>query len=159
MLQEFKNFILFVFVFFIVSVSFAQENQGYEDYKKGKYHQAFKKLKGPAENGDPKAQLYIGMMYHIGTGVAQNEKEAVKWLKLASEQKNTTAMKTLANILFDNQKEEKDVIMAYVWSSLAIEYSDQASTHTKNLITQYLDENQKEEGEKIIRQYKNKWSR
>ena len=39
-----------------------------------------------AEAGDAEAQIYLGSMYALGTGVPQDYKEALKWYRLAAEQ-------------------------------------------------------------------------
>ncbi len=38
-----------------------------------------------AESGDAAWQYYLGVMYEYGTGVAENDQEAVKWYRLAAE--------------------------------------------------------------------------
>ena len=40
-----------------------------------------------AEQGYVEAQFNLGMMYADGQGVAEDYTEAIKWLKLAAEQK------------------------------------------------------------------------
>ena len=39
-----------------------------------------------AEQGDAKAQYYLGHCYNMGEGVAQDKAEAVKWYRKAAEQ-------------------------------------------------------------------------
>ncbi len=39
-----------------------------------------------AEQGDTEAQVKLGQMYHLGQGVAQDDKEAVRWYRKAAEQ-------------------------------------------------------------------------
>ena len=41
--------------------------------------------------GDPDAQLFLGQRYQEGNGVKRNNAEAIKWLKLSSEQGNVYA--------------------------------------------------------------------
>jgi hypothetical protein len=52
--------------------------------------QNFKKallwLRMAAEQGHPKAQRLLGMMYHNGEGVPRDYNEAIKWFRKAEEQ-------------------------------------------------------------------------
>lgn len=48
-------------------------------------------LRTKAEKGDAKAQLSLGLVYAEGTGVAQNDAEAVKWFRKAAELGNAVA--------------------------------------------------------------------
>jgi TPR repeat protein len=53
---------------------------------RGDYAQALKIFRSLADQGDASAQYNIGVMYHKGQGVTQNNQEAVKWLKLSAVQ-------------------------------------------------------------------------
>ena len=60
-----------------------------ETYQKEKgltqeYKQSFKKYKKAAEKGDTDAQTSLGIMYHKGQGVTQNNKLAHMWLNIAA---------------------------------------------------------------------------
>jgi len=48
----------------------------------------------------PDAQVGLGLMYESGQGVPQNYKEAIKWYRLAAEQRNEGAEVNLA-IMYD----------------------------------------------------------
>ena len=50
-----------------------------------------KELMGKALEGDSDAQLFLGQRYQEGNGVKRNNAEAIKWLKLSSEQGNVYA--------------------------------------------------------------------
>ena len=55
-------------------------------YTFGDYATALKFLQPLAEQGDAKAQKYLGLMYEKGLGVPQDGAEAVKWYPKAAEQ-------------------------------------------------------------------------
>lgn len=55
-------------------------------YERGDYATALQLLRLLAERGDAEARFHLGMMYARGDGVAQDNKEAVKWYRLAAEQ-------------------------------------------------------------------------
>jgi hypothetical protein len=47
--------------------------------------ESFKQAKKQAEKGDPEAEMDLGLMYHLGEGVAQNYSEALIWYRRASD--------------------------------------------------------------------------
>ena len=53
--------------------------------------EVIKRLHKSAEQGDPRAQFNLGVMYRIGQGVKQNYPEAVKWYRLAADQGDSSA--------------------------------------------------------------------
>ena len=52
-------------------------------------------LKANAEKGDADAQFNLGLMYHKGQGVPQDDAESVKWYRKAAEQGNVYAQRNL----------------------------------------------------------------
>jgi len=65
----------------------AQDFQkGYDALQAGDYATAVHEWKPLAEAGDANAQRNLGLMYDTGTGVPQDDKEAVKWYRLAADQ-------------------------------------------------------------------------
>ena len=87
----------FMFLFSGSSVVFGDDLQdgllayGTKDYKK-----AYKLILPLAEQGNVMAQTTLGVMYLEGYGVPQDYKEAVKWWKLAAEQRHERAQFNLA---------------------------------------------------------------
>lgn len=51
----------------------------------GNFDRAVAIWKSLAEKGDAQAQFNLGLMYHSGLGLTQNEGEAVKWYQKAAE--------------------------------------------------------------------------
>ena len=77
----------FLFLFSGSSVVFGNDLQdGLGAYDRGDYKEAVKWYRLAAEQGDAKAQYYLGAMYDKGQGVPQDHKEAVKWHRLSAEQ-------------------------------------------------------------------------
>ena len=60
-------------------------------YDRGDYAVAFESLRTLAEQGDARAQILIGKMYHEGRGVPWDEVEAVRWYRRAAEQGHADA--------------------------------------------------------------------
>ena len=69
-------------------------------YKLGDYEAALSLSMPLAETGNSSAQVFIGLMYNQGHGIAQDRDEAVKWYTLASEQGHAPATWRLAMLYY-----------------------------------------------------------
>lgn len=86
--------ICFASAFLFVSASVglcADLQKGMDAYSAHDYTTALRELKPLAEQGNAVAQYGLGIMYDNGQGVAEDDKEAVKWYRLAAEQGNVFA--------------------------------------------------------------------
>jgi len=72
-----------------------------------------------ANDGDASAQYNLGVMYADGEGVPQDDKEAVKWYRMAADQGNATAQNNLALIYARGNGVPQDYREAYAWLSVA----------------------------------------
>jgi len=57
----------------------------------------FEAIKARAEAGDASAQWNLGLMYDNGTGVKENDEEAVRWFRLAADQGHVQSRNILRN--------------------------------------------------------------
>ncbi|HEX5646037.1 MAG TPA: HEAT repeat domain-containing protein [Nitrospira sp.] len=82
-----KSVILFIALVLasIPRIADASFESGVAAFKKADYQTAYQALHPLAEDGDPKAQYYIGFMHYSGKGVNQDSTEALKWVKPAAE--------------------------------------------------------------------------
>ena len=71
-----------------------------------------------AQNGNIKAQSYLGTMYLVGLGVDKNYKEAIKWLLNAAEKGDIPAQYTLGSMYKNGH--EVTVNFSIHWSGLLI---------------------------------------
>jgi TPR repeat protein len=76
-------------------------------------------MKARAEQGGAVAQSYLGIMYSMGDGVAQNDIEAVKWARLAAEQGFAGAQYLLGVMYANGEGVTQSDLKAYVWCSVA----------------------------------------
>ena len=67
-------------------VAWADFQAGLEAWNKGDYRAAFDQFKPGAEQGDAKAQFYLGEAFNLGRGTVQDYVEALKWYRKAAEQ-------------------------------------------------------------------------
>ena len=74
-----------------------------------------------AEKGDAEAQFGLGLAYQWGIGVPKLPKEAVKWYRLAAEQRNVLAQSFLAGMYAKGEGVERDPKEAVKWLRMAAE--------------------------------------
>lgn len=70
--------------------------QGWEAYKAGQYKQARQVWLPLAQQGNPSAQLNLGILYDYGQGVSENPAQALHWYSAAAEQGKAIAQFNLA---------------------------------------------------------------
>lgn len=69
--------------------------KGAEAYERGDYAAALDEWRPLAQRGMAQAQARLGLMYHKGRSVPQDNAEAVKWFRKAAEQGHTKAQARL----------------------------------------------------------------
>jgi uncharacterized protein len=141
-----KVTILLVFtillIFSVVSKIFFNDFQdGWNAYEKKNYKTARELWLPLAEQGDIKAQFFMGFIHDMALGVPENNKEAIKWYQLAAEQGDSRAQ-LFAGFLYDfgvgvpgNDKK------AIEWYQLAAE---QGENQAKNIIYNFVKKNSAE---------------
>lgn len=81
-------------------------------------------LRARAEQGDVSAQIVLGNMYYNGEGVPEDDREAVRWYRLAAEQGYASAQFALG-VMYDNgEGVPEDNREAVRWYQLAAEQGD-----------------------------------
>ncbi len=68
-----------------------------------------------AKQGDVKAQVRLGLMYHDGKGVSRNYAEAVNWYRLAAIKGDAEAQSDLAVMYYDGKGVSRDYAEAVNW--------------------------------------------
>ena len=81
-------------------------------------------LKPRAEEGDKGAQFYLGYMYAIGRGTAQNYTEAAKWYRKAADQGHPGAQANLAVLYSAGRGVEKNEAEAVKLWTLAADQGE-----------------------------------
>jgi hypothetical protein len=99
-----------------------------------------------AEQGDAKAQLFLGLGFNIGKGVKQDKAEAARWFRLAAEQGNAHAQFLLGVKLSEGQGVKQDYVEAARLYRLAAE---QGNVHAQFLLGRMFDEGRGVEQDKV----------
>ena len=77
-----------------------------------------------AEQGDAMAQFNLGAMYFQGSGVAQDDKQAVAWFRKAAEQGFVKAQCVLGAMYNEGKGVAQDYKQAVAWYRKAAEQGD-----------------------------------
>ncbi len=83
--------------------SWADFVSGFRAYARGDYDSALKEFRRLADRGDASAQYNLGLMYDKGHGVPQDDKEALRWYRMAAEQGIPGAQVYVGNVYFWGQ--------------------------------------------------------
>ena len=93
---------LFFAVFLVVACATVAAADSIEKaghaYGRGDYVQAERLYRSLAEQGDPKAQYFLGVMYANGQGVPQDYKKAMTWIGKAAVQGDAEAQRDLGKV-------------------------------------------------------------
>jgi hypothetical protein len=84
------------------------------------YEEAVLWYRRAADQGDAVAQFNLGVRYDNGQGVPQSYKEAGQWYRRAAEQGHARAQSNLGVLYANGQGVPKDVILAYLWLTVAV---------------------------------------
>ena len=90
-------------------------------------HLSLHDLRATAEQGDPEAQWGLGILYHNGEGVPQDNAQAVYWFRLAAEQGYRPALSALGSHYWSGRGVPRDYSKAYFWFQLAVAEGDEGS--------------------------------
>jgi TPR repeat protein len=101
------------------SLQKANRIRGLAAYDRHDYVTALRLFQQLAQQGDPKAQANVGLMYHDGKGVTQNFSEALKWYRQAASEGNSAAQFNLANMYYSGQGVNQNYGDAIKWFSKA----------------------------------------
>jgi uncharacterized protein len=76
--------------------------------------------------GNPNAQYNLARLYLDGKGVAQDPRQAARWLNLAAEKGHSQAQALLGHLLFNGQGIPRQRVPGLMWLTLAREAADPA---------------------------------
>ena len=97
----------------------ADYQKGVTAYQRGDYIIALGVWKSLAEKGNVQAQNNLGVMYRSGLGIPKDDKNAVKWFRLAAEHGDAPAQANLAYMYANGMGVLQDWVYAHMWSNVA----------------------------------------
>ena len=124
-------------------------------YRRGDYPMAVQVFRSLAEQGDPRAQNNLGMMYSEGQGVLQDTLEALKWIRLAAEQGVAGAQYNLGTLYRDGLGIPQDLVRAHMWYSVSTVtlggYNGQQAMKNRDLLASRMTASQLKKSQEMAR--------
>lgn len=93
----------------------ADFTEGVNAFLAHRYESAMTRLKPFAEDGNAKAQSYVGKMYESGGGVGRNYTEAIRWFLMAAEQSDPYSQSHLGYLYEEGLGAARDEKVAAQW--------------------------------------------
>jgi TPR repeat protein len=112
----------------LMSIAYADFNDGWDAYNKGDYKSAVNEWRSVARKGDASAQNNLALMYEKGKGVLKDYKQAVKWYRKAADQGDASAQNNLGVMYANGEGVLKSMTQAKFWIQKAYEGDDKKST-------------------------------
>ena len=111
--------LMFVLSIFCLAVpAWADFQAGMTAHDREDYDTALREWQPLAEQGDALAQYHVGMLYHKGRGVPQDDAQARKWYANAAAQGQAKAQFSLGTLYFNGEGGPKDYQQALRWFRL-----------------------------------------
>ena len=129
----------------------ADFNKGLTAAQSGDFATALKEWKPLAEEGNAVAQNNLGLMYHNGWGVPQDDKEAVYWYKLAAEQGDAKAQYNLGVMQDVGEGVIKDYVYAHMWGNIASMNENDKGETLRGYVAEKMTSSQIEEAQRLAR--------
>jgi TPR repeat protein len=85
-----------------------------------------------AGKGDVHAQSLVGQIYYSGRGGLRDEAQAVKWSRLAADQRHPRAQYNLGLLYATGEGVEQDYRTAHMWFNLAVVHFTASDTRNRN---------------------------
>jgi hypothetical protein len=89
--------------------------------------QSLAELRKLADQGDAEAQYQMGVRFHNGEDVRQDDAQAMQWFLRAAEEGHVTAQSALGAYYWAGRGVPEDLSKAYFWSEIALAEGDENS--------------------------------
>jgi TPR repeat protein len=119
LIQALKILVTLAAISAAVSASAGTLEEGKQAYLAQDYAKAFEILQPLAEQGQPDAQLTLGIMYDYGQGVPQDNAKALEWYRKAALHGSPSVQHNLGVKYFDGIGIPRNYLEAYRWWRMA----------------------------------------
>ena len=92
-------------------------------------------------------------MYHNGRGVPQDDAEAAKWFRKASEQGFAKAQYNLSFMYGNGLGVPQDIVLAHMWSSLAAAQGHKSAQENRDNAAELMTPDQIAEAQRMAREW------
>ena len=151
--------IFYLNFYFIAACSFinsaaADVDIGIQSFIDEDYVTAHAELTESANEGDSKAQYWLGLMHESGEGVRQDYFEARKWYERAAVQGEVGAQLQLGELYLLGRGTEKDRIRAYMWFDIAARQGVGFAGRNRDRISQGMHRGDITQARKLAREWR-----
>ncbi len=122
----------------VVTVHAADFSAGFKAYQRGDYATAIQIFRQLADQGNARAQTYLGFMYDTGLGVPQDYEVAVRWYQKAAEQGYAWAQYKLGLLHQYGRGVPQDYVQAHMWFNLAAEQGEKKAQKYRDLLAKKM---------------------
>ena len=132
--------------------SSADWKKGAAAYQSSDFATALREWTPLAKQGNADAQFNLGLMYHEGQGVPQDDKTAAKWWKLAAEQGDAGAQSNLGAMYYNGYGVIKDYVYAHMWWNIAASSGDKITSNNRDIVAGEMTPAQIAESQSLARE-------
>ena len=140
----------------LVVPAWADFQAGMDARNRGDFAKALREWRPLAEQGDARAQYYLGLLYEKGDGVPQDYGKAREWYEKSAAQGEANAQFYLGLLSAFGQGGPLDLAQAHMWYSLAAGNGHVGATVYRNDLAKQMTPAQIAEAQKRAREWKPK---
>ena len=140
----------------LVVPAWADFQAGMDARNRGDFAKALREWRPLAEQGDARAQFYLGMLYENGDGVPRDYEKAREWYEKSAAQGEANAQFYLGLLSAFGQGGPLDLAQAHMWYSLAAGNGHVGATVYRNDLAKQMTPAQIAEAQKRAREWKPK---
>ena len=140
----------------LVVPAWADYQAGMDARNRGDFAKALREWRPFAEQGDARAQYYLGLLYENGDGVPRDYEKAREWYEKSAAQGEANAQFYLGLMSAFGQGGPLDLAQAHMWYSLAAGNGHVGATVYRNDLAKQMTPTQIAEAQKRAREWKPK---
>ena len=140
----------------LVVPAWADFQAGMDARNRGDFAKALREWRPLAEQGDARAQFYLGMLYENGDGVPRDYEKAREWYEKSAAQAEANAQFYLGLLSAFGRGGPLDLAQAHMWYSLAAGNGHVGATVYRNDLAKQMTPAQIAEAQKRAREWKPK---
>ena len=140
----------------LVVPAWADYQAGMDARNRGDFARALREWRPLAEQGDARAQYYLGLLYENGDGVPRDYEKAREWYEKSAAQGEANAQFYLGLMSAFGRGGPLDLAQAHMWYSLAAGNGHVGATVYRNDLAKQMTPAQIAEAQKRAREWKPK---
>ncbi|MEI8394255.1 MAG: SPOR domain-containing protein [Rhodospirillaceae bacterium] len=154
-----KRFVRLAVLFGIAVLLFAPVAKAdlYDDavlnYRRGDYVEATAIFEKLANQGDARAQFWLGTMWYQGRGKPRNYREAFRWYRQSAYLGNSDSQNNLGLIYRNGEAQEPNFVVAYAWFSLAKAQNNDVADRNLESLASTMTKNEILQGQQLTQEY------